>query len=171
MKLIDAIVESPKGNTQKFNYNFKKQRFELSKMLPAGMCFPYDFGFIPRTRGEDGDPLDIIIISESASFTGCAIKCRVIGCINGRQIEQDKTEEKNDRYLAVPDVSAFFEKVKSYKDLDPKIIEQLQFFFVHYNELAGKHFELLGLKNAKEAYKAIKSSINKNRMDGAKKKH
>lgn len=124
------------------------------------MCFPYDFGFIPNTKGEDGDPLDVIIISENGTFTGCSVACRIVGCIRGEQTEKNKTTVRNDRYLAIPDASLMFDKITSYKNLHPQIIEQLQFFFVHYNSLAGKHFELMGLTDAEEAYTVIKSSLN-----------
>lgn len=81
MQLITAIVETPKGNAQKYDYDAESKWFKLKKILPAGMVFPFDFGFIPVTKGGDGDPLDIIIISEFKSFPGCAMECRIIGAI------------------------------------------------------------------------------------------
>ena len=64
MQTLTAIVETPKGSAQKYDYDPKNKWFKLKKIMPAGMVFPFDFGFIPDTKGEDGDPLDIIIISE-----------------------------------------------------------------------------------------------------------
>ena len=65
---VTAMIECPKGFNQKFDFDPKEQRFRLSKILPAGLVFPFDFGMIPGTKGEDGDPLDIIVVSESATF-------------------------------------------------------------------------------------------------------
>ena len=107
MKTITAIVETPRGSAQKYDYDPKNKWFELSKIMPAGMVFPFDFGFIPNTKGEDGDPLDIIIISELKSFPGCVMKCRIIGAITAEQTEKGETV-RNDRFLAVPEVSQIF---------------------------------------------------------------
>jgi inorganic pyrophosphatase len=68
MEVVTAIIECPKGSNHKLDYNHKNNRFKLSKILPAGLVFPFDFGSIPGTQGEDGDPLDIIIISEITGF-------------------------------------------------------------------------------------------------------
>jgi inorganic pyrophosphatase len=124
--------------------------------MPAGMVFPFDFGFIPGTKGEDGDPLDIIIISELRSFPGCAMDCRVIGGIVAKQTEKNKTTVRNDRFLAIPEASQIFAEVKSIADLPNDIIEQLENFFVNYNEEEGKKFTPLKNIDAKEAYKLIK---------------
>ena len=133
METITAIVETPKGSAQKYDYDEKNKWYKLKKVMPAGMVFPYDFGFIPGTKGEDGDPLDIIIISELKSFPGCAMDCRVIGAITAEQTEKGKTV-RNDRFIAIPDVSHMFSDIKDINDLPKGIIEQLQQFFINYNE-------------------------------------
>jgi inorganic pyrophosphatase len=156
MKTITAIVETPKGSAQKYDYDKKNKWFKLRKIMPAGMVFPFDFGFIPGTKGEDGDPLDIIIISELRSFPGCAMDCRVIGGIVAKQTEKNKTTVRNDRFLAIPEASQMFAEVKSIADLPNDIIEQLENFFVNYNEEEGKKFTPLKNIDAKEAYKLIK---------------
>jgi inorganic pyrophosphatase len=90
-ELLTVVVETPKGSTEKYNYDQEQHFLKLKKILPAGMVFPYDFGFIPNTKGEDGDPLDIIIISEFKSFPGCRMDCRIAGAILA---EQDEKKEK-----------------------------------------------------------------------------
>jgi inorganic pyrophosphatase len=70
LKIVPVIVESPKGSTHKYDYDPSLQRFKLNKVLPAGLSFPFDFGFIPETKGEDGDPLDVIVISEIKDLPG-----------------------------------------------------------------------------------------------------
>src|SRR3954462_11587170 len=112
MKTLTAIVETPKGSAQKYTYEPEHKWLKLKKIMPAGMVFPFDFGFIPDTKGEDGDPLDIIIISELKSFPGCVMDCRVIGAITAEQTEEGNTV-RNDRFLAIPEISQLFAKVKS----------------------------------------------------------
>ena len=68
-KIVTAMIECPRGYNQKFDFVSKERRFKLSKILPAGLVFPFDFGMIPGTKGEDGDPLDIIVVSEGATFS------------------------------------------------------------------------------------------------------
>ena len=155
MKTITAIVETPRGSAQKYDYDPKNKWFELSKIMPAGMVFPFDFGFIPNTKGEDGDPLDIIIISELKSFPGCVMKCRIIGAITAEQTEKGETV-RNDRFLAIPEVSQTFPKVKSIEDLPDDIVDQIEKFFMNYNELAEKQFKPLKRIGASKALKLIK---------------
>lgn len=155
MQTITAVVETPKGSAQKYDFDPENKWFKLKKIMPAGMVFPYDFGFIPDTLGEDGDPLDIIVISELKSFPGCVMDCRVIGGIIANQTENGKTV-RNDRFLAIPEASEMFKEIKSIKDLPKDITKQLTTFFINYNELAGKKFEPLGEVNETEALKLIK---------------
>ncbi|GAC1310761.1 MAG: inorganic diphosphatase [Mucilaginibacter sp.] len=156
MKTITAIVECPKGSGYKYDYEPKFKRFKLSKILPAGLVFPFDFGFIPRTKGEDGDPLDIIIISEMASFTGCAIDCRIIGAIKAEQTERDGKSMRNDRFLAIPHVSLQFASINEADQLPEGIMKQLESFFKNYNRQAGKKFKVLAQLNAAQATRLIK---------------
>jgi inorganic pyrophosphatase len=155
MKSITVVVETPKGSAQKYNFNPEKRWFELKKIMPAGMVFPFDFGFIPDTKGEDGDPLDIIAISELKSFPGCVMECRIIGAIQAEQTEDNKTV-RNDRFLAIPEVSQLFAKIKSVEDLPKDIVEQIESFFINYNKLSNKKFKPLKTIDASKAFKMIK---------------
>src|ERR1700733_12891863 len=156
MASIDVVIETPKGSAEKYDYDKKTHFFKMSKILPSGMVFPYDFGFIPDTKGEDGDPLDVIVISEFNSFPGVMIKCRIIGGIKAEQSEDDgKKMIRNDRFLAVPKCSNIFEKVKSMEDLPKQIMHNLEQFFVGYNKLEGKKFKALSNMAAKEAQQLI----------------
>src|SRR5882762_8155402 len=162
MACVDVVIETPKGSAQKYNYDEKTHFFKLKKILPSGMVFPYDFGFIPDTKGEDGDPLDVIVISEFCSFPGCMIKCRIIGGIMAEQSKDKGKKEmiRNDRFLAIPKCSNIFEKIKTLSDLPDNITDELQDFFIDYNKIEGKVFKALKKLEAKEAQKIIKPSIN-----------
>lgn len=167
MSSIDVVIETPKGSAQKYDYDPSTHFFKLKKILPSGMMFPYDFGFIPGTRGEDGDPLDIIVISEFTSFPGCLIPCRVIGGIKAEQSpEAGKNGKKklirNDRFIAIPKCSNIFENIESVKDLPENILKELESFFVEYNKMEGKEFNAQKILEAKEAMKMIRENQEKN---------
>ena len=158
MSKVDVIIETPKGSAQKYDYVPDTPFFKLKKILPAGMVFPYDFGFIPDTKGEDGDPLDVIVISEFNSFPGIIIKCRIIGGIKAEQSakEGSKNMIRNDRFLAIPACSNIFQDVTEVKDLPKQIMDQLEDFFIDYNKLEGKKFKVLKMMDAKEAQNLLK---------------
>lgn len=157
MACVNVVIETPKGSSQKYDYDPKTHFFKMKKILPSGMVFPYDFGFIPDTMGEDGDPLDAIVISEFNSFPGVVIKCRIIGGIKAEQsVEKgEKRMIRNDRFLAIPKCSNIFENVESMKDLPGQIMDQLEAFFVEYNKLEGKVFKALEKMDPREAQRLI----------------
>lgn len=156
LKTVTAMIESPKGFNQKFDYDAEARRFKLSKILPAGLVFPFDFGMIPGTRGEDGDPLDVIVISESAAFPGCMVDCRIIGALQAEQTERNGETVRNDRFIAVPGVSNLFSTVQALDDLPEGIIDQLEAFFKNYNKQAGKKFKITKRLSATAAARLLK---------------
>lgn len=156
MKPITVIIETPKGSAEKFDYEPEFKAFKLSKVMPAGMVFLYDFGFIPNTKGEDGDPLDVLVLSEFKTFPGCMMDCRLLGAIVANQTEKDGETVRNDRFIAVPSVSHQYDGVRSIEDLPQKLLEEIEHFFKAYNEISGKVFESLKRLHAKDAYALIK---------------
>ncbi len=157
MKTLKIIVETPKGSSQKYDYDRESGFFELEKILPSGMVFPYDFGFIPNTLGEDGDPLDVIVVSEWVSFAGCRINVRLLGAMNAEQSEGNQVI-RNDRYLVVPELSQVYKNIRSIKDLSKKWLRDLEVFFVNYNREEGKEFKIINLAGPGESKKAIEKS-------------
>lgn len=158
METVTVIVETPKGKGLKYDFEPSTGYFMLKKVMPAGLVFPFDFGFIPNTLGEDGDPLDVVVISELESFPGCAMECRIIGVLEASQKERDGKTMRNDRYLAIPVVSQLYAKVDSLAKFPKEIIDQLESFFKNYNEQAGKAFHILERSSAKKAMSMIESS-------------
>jgi inorganic pyrophosphatase len=150
-KLITVLVESPKGYGQKFDFEPESKRIKLSKLLPEGLVFPYDFGMIPGTKGEDGDPLDIIVLSEKGTFPGCLLDCRLVGVLTAEQTERDGSRMRNDRFIAVSAVSRVFGEVQTLSDLPQNILPQLEAFFENYNRQAGKQFRVLERLEAEAA--------------------
>jgi inorganic pyrophosphatase len=154
MKTMDILIETPKGSAEKYAYEEASGHFRLKKIMPVGMMFPFDFGLIPDTKGEDGDPLDALVISEFASFPGCVVECRVIGAMLAEQKEKGKVV-RNDRFFFVPVLSKQFSAVESLKDLPEEHRKQTQNFFVQYNKAEGKEFEIIKVIDAAKAYKLI----------------
>lgn len=151
---LNIIIDTPKGSRNKFAWDEKRQLFELSGMLPAGAVFPYDFGFIPNTRGGDGDPLDVLVLMDEPAFTGCLVRSRILGVIEAEQTEKGKTE-RNDRLIAVASKSRTNSDLKSLTDLNPKLVEEIEHFFISYNEVKGKKFKPLGRYGPERARKLV----------------
>jgi len=155
---MNVVIETPKGSSEKYDYDPETKFFKLKKIMPSGMVFPYDFGFIPDTIGEDGDPLDILVISEFKSFPGCMMECRLIGAIKAEQTELDGNTVRNDRYLAIPAFSQIYSEITSMDLIPDQMIKELEHFFISYNEVAGKKFKPLGYLTAEEAQQEIDHS-------------
>src|SRR5437588_6840231 len=89
---IQVIIETPKGSRNKYAFDPEQRVFMLKKVLPEGMVFPHDFGFIPSTEADDGDPVDVLILMDEPAFPGCVLKARLVGVIEGEQTEDGKTQ-------------------------------------------------------------------------------
>ena len=99
-QMLRVVIETPKGSRNKFAFDPEELIFELKKVLPAGMTFPYDFGFIPSTKADDGDPVDVLVLMDEPAFARCVLSCRAIGVIEGEQGDK-KDKKRNDRIVAV----------------------------------------------------------------------
>ena len=97
---LNVVIDTPKGSRNKYAFDTERKIFQLKRVLPVGMAFPYDFGFIPSTKADDGDPVDVLVLMDEPAFPGCLLKCRVIGVIEGEQGKK-KQKERNDRIIAV----------------------------------------------------------------------
>jgi inorganic pyrophosphatase len=155
--LIQVIVETPKGSRNKFAYDEVQNIFVVKKVLPAGMSFPYDFGFLPRTQAPDGDPIDVLLLMDEPAFPGIAVRARLIGVIQGEQTE-GKKKNRNDRLLAVAEMNHEYAYIKKLGDLPKQFVHELEEFFVNYHRLEGKQYKLLGCKGADVAMRAIKEA-------------
>jgi len=140
-----VVVETPRGSGNKLKYDPKLGVYRLDRVLPPGMTFPFDFGFLPQTTAEDGDPLDVIVLLDSPAYPGCVVPARLIGTIEARQKDPGTTDWKeNDRLLAVAEASRAHASVRSIRDLDPFIVESIGAFFSAYHRLDGGEFEVRG---------------------------
>lgn len=156
-KTLQVVIETPKGSRNKFAYDPKLGAYTLSTVLAEGMTFPYDFGFVPQTKDEDGDPTDVLLLMDEPAFTGCVVESRIVGVIQAEQTDDDGTV-RNDRVLAVASHSHIHADIKEPKDLNSRMIKELEDFFVAYNKARGTRFKLLGVKDANVAMKLIKKT-------------
>jgi inorganic pyrophosphatase len=140
---VNAIVDTPKGSRNKFEYDAKLGIFKLGGALPLGAVFPFDFGYIPSTKGGDGDPLDILILMDDPAFPGCLVPAKLIGVLEAEQTE-DQGTTRNDRLIAVAADSRNHSHVRFLGDLNRNLIHEIERFFVSYNETKGKRFKVLG---------------------------
>ena len=109
--IIQVIIETPKGSRNKFAFDAEQNIFTVKKVLPAGMTFPYDFGFLPRTLAPDGDPIDVLLLMDEPAFPGIAVRARLIGIIEGEQTD-GKKKIRNDRLLAVAEMNHEYAYIK-----------------------------------------------------------
>jgi inorganic pyrophosphatase len=155
--LLQVIVETPKGSRNKFSFDVEQEIFSLKKVLPAGMAFPYDFGFLPKTLADDGDPIDVLLLMDEPAFPGVLVPSRLIGVIEGEQVD-GKKRTRNDRLVAIADANHMYANVRKINDLPKQFLRELEDFFVNYHRLQGKAYKLLGCKGIAEAETLIKKA-------------
>src|SRR6201996_6234125 len=129
--LLQVIIETPAGSRNKFAFDPEQGIFALKKVLPAGMTFPYDFGFLPQTLAPDGDPIDVLLLMDEPAFPGIAVHARLVGVIEGEQLD-GKKKIRNDRLIAVAEANHQYANIRKLKDLPSEWIEEVQDFFVNY---------------------------------------
>lgn len=156
--LVRVIVETPRGSRGKFTWNSELGLFQLTGVLAQGMNFPHAFGFVPSTKGGDGDPLDVLVLCDVGVPAGCLLETRLIGTILAEQSEDGKTE-RNDRFIAVEVNSPGWLQVANLSELPEIFLAQLEHFFVSYNEIKGKAFKPLGREDSHEALNRLKRSL------------
>lgn len=153
-----VIVETPKGKRAKYDYDRETKLFEVKTLLPEGMSFPLDFGFVPSTLCDDGDPLDVMVLNDEPAFPGALLQVRPIGVLEIEEREDGRVE-RNDRILAISSESHLYAEVKSVEDLPRSFIEHLSDFWMHKAELDRKALRVLGVRNAADALKYVRKAI------------
>jgi inorganic pyrophosphatase len=155
-KAFNVIIETPKGSRVKYGYDPASGLFELSKALPAGLMFPFNFGFIPSTLGGDGDPLDILILNEEPLFPGCLLKATLVGVIRVAQSE-GKRMTRNDRLVGRATDKLTPPEMESMR-LTSTVVSQVEYFFMSYNKLRGVAFKVLGVSGAGKAKQIVRKA-------------
>jgi inorganic pyrophosphatase len=154
-----AVIETPKNSPNKYDYDDTYAAFKLAEVMPKGSYFPYDFGFIPSTLGDDGDPLDVLVFMDEPAPVGCVITIRLIGAIEAKQREKGSDWERNDRLLAVATHAHTHAHIEELGDLRLRLLDEIEAFFVHYNQQKGKTFKPLNRCGPKKARKIIDNGM------------
>jgi len=153
---VHVVVEASRGMTAKCKYDPERGLFVLGKPLPHGLIYPYDWGFIPGTKGDDGDPLDALVLHDAACPVGCLMECIPIAVLELKQKEKGKKAERNDRYLLIPDCDKAIKK----DILSGRLKTELEQFFCAIVLGSGKTVTLKGWKDAGGALKAIRRAAS-----------
>jgi inorganic pyrophosphatase len=160
---LNVVIDTPKGCRNKYAFDFEINAYKLKTVLPHGAVFPFDFGSIPGTVAEDGDPLDVLLLMDEPAFTGCLVEARLLGVIEAEQTEAGKTE-RNDRLIAVAAESHTHASLKSLKKLEPKLIAEIEHFFVSYNDARGKKFKPTARRGPAVAKRLIRNQTKKTKI-------
>lgn len=148
---LNVVIETSRDSRTKLAYDPDRGAFVVKQVLPQGMSFPFDFGFIPSTKAGDGDPLDVLVLMDEPVPPGTIVPSRLVGVIEAVQTEKDGTAERNDRLIAVASTHELFSDVKQLSDVPATVTDQIEHFFISYNEQSGKEFEPKGRHGRKRA--------------------
>jgi len=162
---LNIIVETPKDGRIKYKYNEKYGMFQFDKTMPYGFSFPFEFGFVPSKTGGDGDPLDVLVLSDEATFPGCLVLGQVLGVLQAEQRE-GKRVNRNDRLVAIPLSVKTQEPMIPIKTLDKALISNITKFFISYNEVQGKKFKSLGFGSRQRALDLVEEARKRARTKG-----
>jgi len=148
---LRVVVESPQGSRIKFVFDEDSGAFILSRTLSAGVVFPFDFGFVPGTRADDGDPLDALVLHEGHTFPGVVVPCTAIGVIEIEQSEDDGNRIRNDRLIVIPAEDPIAATEHGRQTLTSRRKKELEEFFYSASLFEGKDIEVLGWGGAETA--------------------
>ncbi len=155
---VNAIIETPKGSRNKYIYDTQHDIFKLKKALPAGMNFPFDFGFIPYTLAEDGDPMDILVLTDAPTCQGCLVESRILGIIKVEQVKKGE-QVRNDRVIGVQLDSRMYGSVMHINDLEQGLVREIINFFESYNNSSDDVFTHIGNEGPAEALRLVNQCI------------
>ena len=156
---LNVVVETPKGSRNKYKYDAERGVMRLGATLGEGLAFPFDFGFFPSTRGEDGDPLDVLLFLDEGVPAGCVATARLIGVLEVEQKEKRKPWKRNDRFFAVATHAHNHIAVQRLTDLPPHVLPEVEAFFVQYAGLNGKKLRVLRHSGRRRAHKLLRAGV------------
>lgn len=167
---LNAVIDTPKGSRNKYEYDEERGVFKLGGVMPAGSVFPFDFGYVPGTLGEDGDPLDVLVLMDEPAFAGCVVPARLIGVIEAEQTERGGEAARNDRLIAVAADSHNHEHLGSLERLSANLLDEIEHYFVSYNEVKGKRFRPLSRGGPGRAAELVEAGVRLYRGRNARRK-
>jgi inorganic pyrophosphatase len=159
-RTIWAVVETPAGGRVKYKWDAELGAYRAGRVLPLGMAFPFDFGFVPGTQAADGDPLDVLVLADAPLVVGALVECRVLGAYKVRQSKEGGGSKvvRNDRLVAVPIQTLRGAQWRSLRDLGKPLVDEIEQFFSTYVERQGRVFELVGKVGPQQALALVRAS-------------
>jgi inorganic pyrophosphatase len=154
--VVNMIVEIPKGARNKFELDKESGLIKLDRYLYSSSVYPGDYGFIPQTLAEDGDPLDILVMVNEPTFSGCLIEARVVGLF--KMIDKGVNDFK---VLGVPNADPLFAHLRKLEDVPPHFLREVEHFFGTYKQLEGVATSSLGWISAEEATHEVRLSVDR----------
>lgn len=158
--MVHVVIDTPRGSANKYKYDPELEIFKISRVLPAGMRFPYDFGSIPGTCAEDGDPLDVLVLLDAPTFPGCLVSVRLIGGLKVEQREGRKAI-RNDRLIGVPLTPVNEPSLRALRELDPCRVHEIGEFFVSYNRVQGRQLRIVSRFEARKAESLLTAAVRR----------
>ncbi len=155
---LHVIVDTPAGSANKYRFDRSYGIFRVSRKLPDGMVFPHDFGSVPGTRAEDGDPLDVLAVGLAPTFPGCLLTVRLLGTLHAYQLERGK-KIRNDRLVGAAETPVSRSPWRSLRDLPAAHLRDLEHFFEAYNAAQGRLFRITGRSNRESAERAVDRAV------------
>jgi len=159
---VNAVIEIPRGDTNKYEYDKQLNVFRLDRNLYSPVHYPGDYGFIPSTLSDDGDPLDVLVLVDAPSFTGCVMTVRPVGVLT--MIDQGKQDEK---ILAVGLNNPIFKEIGDYHELYPHLLLEIEHFFSVYKALEAKSTSVVGWEDAGKAREVVNECRERYAKKGA----
>ncbi len=156
-----VVVESPRGSALKLKYEPRWQVMAISRPLPLGVVYPFDWGFVPSTHAEDGDPLDAMLLWDVASYPGVVVECRAIAVL---QVEQNRTNHdpservRNDRVMCMPIEARRERGLTEVAQLSPRVRQELEHFAKAATALEGKDVKVVGWGDTATALELVRSA-------------
>jgi len=152
-EIVNAIIEVPKGSHSKYEYDESIDEIKLDKILHSSIVYPTEYGFIPKTRTEDGEQLDVLVLISEHLFSGCLVEVRPIGVLF-----MEDSEGIDVKIIAVAAKDPLFSQVKNIEDVDENYKKEIHNFFEMYKQLENKTIKVHNWHNKEEAYKRIKEA-------------
>lgn len=159
--LINVLIEIPAGSKNKYEFDKDLQAFALDRVLYSSVQYPYDYGFVPNTLADDGDPLDGMVIMDQPTFPGCVIAARPIG-----MLEMIDGGDRDEKILCVPDKDPRYAKVKSLQDIQAHRLDEIAEFFQTYKNLEKKKVEILGWQDVDKVMPLVEKFIQAGSQKG-----
>jgi inorganic pyrophosphatase len=154
---LHVLVDTPRGSAVKFKLDPESGVYTVSHILTPGAVFPFDFGSIPRTSAEDGDPLDLLVLAEAPTFPGCLVSVRLVGALEARQTQEGKTM-RNDRLLGVAAESRAYARIRNLREIPAHLLHEIEHFFVSYNEARGRRFRVVRRVGPQAAKRLVRAA-------------